>query len=92
MFTMKPESVTVGRLTYSDGMNTVTLYSERSPGHRVDVYSLIYRSRGRRRDWKVLFEAVHTNASGYARSLGDYDTESEAIRAGEYALGIRDTP
>lgn len=91
MFTTKPESVTVGRLTYSDGMNTATLYAERSPGHRVDVYSLIYLSGGDG-GWIVLFEAVHTDASGYARSLGDYDTESEAIRAGEYVLGIRDTP
>jgi len=89
MFAMKPESVTAGRLTYSDGMNTATLYAERSPGHRVDVYSLIYRGHS---GWIVLFEAVHTDASGYARSLGDYDTESDAIAAAEYVLGIRDTP
>jgi len=89
--TTKPKSVTVGRMTYSDGMNTATMRAECAPGHRIDVYSHILQSGGHG-GWIVLFEAVHTNASGYARSLGDYDTESEAIRAGEYVLGIRDMP
>lgn len=91
MLTTKPETVTVGRLTYGDGANTATLYAERSPGHRVDVYSNVYAdTRGVAHS--VLYEAVHTDASGYARSLGEYDTELEALRAGEYVLGIRDTP